>query len=79
LLKKQPKESYKSMLRFAGFDPENEVSMFFRNIRWRLPNHTGLPSTVLCFMSLLMSLLPASGEFVEFPSPRVILRFFPHP
>jgi hypothetical protein len=31
-------------------------------------------------MSLLMSLLPASGEFVsEFPSPRVILSFFPHP
>jgi hypothetical protein len=38
------------------------------------------PSTVLCFMSLLMSLLPASGEFFsEFPSPRVILSFFPHP
>jgi hypothetical protein len=38
------------------------------------------PSTVLCFMSLLMSLLPASGELVsEFPSPRVILSFFPHP
>jgi hypothetical protein len=38
------------------------------------------PSTVLCFMSLLMSLLPASGEFLsEFPSPRVILSFFPHP
>jgi hypothetical protein len=38
------------------------------------------PPTVLCFMSLLMSLLPASGEFVsEFPSPRVILSFFPHP
>jgi hypothetical protein len=37
-------------------------------------------STVLCFMSLLMSLLPASGEFVsEFPSPRVNLSFFPHP
>jgi hypothetical protein len=38
------------------------------------------PSTVLCFMSLLMSLLPASGKFLsEFPSPRVILSFFPHP
>jgi hypothetical protein len=38
------------------------------------------PSTVLCFMSLLMSLLPTSGEFVsEFPSPRVILSFFPPP
>jgi hypothetical protein len=37
-------------------------------------------STVLCFMSLLVSLLPTSGEFVsEFPSPRVILSFFPHP
>jgi hypothetical protein len=37
------------------------------------------PSTVLCIMSLLMSLLPASGEFMsEFPSPRVILSFFPH-
>jgi hypothetical protein len=35
-------------------------------------------STVLCFMSLLMSLLPASGEFVsEFPSPRVILILIP--
>jgi hypothetical protein len=35
------------------------------------------PSTVLCFMSLVMSLLPASAEFVsEFPSPRVILSFF---
>jgi hypothetical protein len=34
--------------------------------------------TVLCFMSLLMSLLPASGEILsEFPSPRVILSFFP--
>jgi hypothetical protein len=41
------------------------------------PSH---PSTVLCFMSLLMSLLPASGEFVsEFHSPRVILSFFPPP
>jgi hypothetical protein len=38
------------------------------------------PSTVLCFMSLLVSLLPTSGEFVsEFPSPRVILSFFPPP
>jgi hypothetical protein len=38
------------------------------------------PSTVLCFMSLLMSLLSASGEFLsEFPSPRVILSFFPPP
>jgi hypothetical protein len=38
------------------------------------------PSTVLCFMSLLMSLLPASGEMLsEFPSPRVILSFFPPP
>jgi hypothetical protein len=38
------------------------------------------PSTVLCFMSLLMSLLPISWEFVsEFPSPRVILSFFPPP
>jgi hypothetical protein len=38
------------------------------------------PSTVLCFMSLLMSLLPTSGEFVsEFPSPRAILSFFPPP
>jgi hypothetical protein len=37
-------------------------------------------SNVLCFMSLLMSLLPASGEILsEFPSPRVILSFFPHP
>jgi hypothetical protein len=37
------------------------------------------PSTVLCFMSLLMSLLPTSREFVsEFPS-RVILIFFPPP
>jgi hypothetical protein len=37
------------------------------------------PPTVLCFMSLLMSLLLASGEFVsEFPSPRVIHSFFPH-
>jgi hypothetical protein len=31
-------------------------------------------------MSPLMSLPPASGEFLsEFPSPRVILSFFPHP
>jgi hypothetical protein len=38
------------------------------------------PYTVLCFMSLLKSLLPTSGEFVsEFPSPRVILSFFPPP
>jgi hypothetical protein len=38
------------------------------------------PSTVLCFMSLLMSLLPTSVEVVlEFPSPRVILSFFPPP
>jgi hypothetical protein len=38
------------------------------------------PSIVLCFISLLMSLLSASGEFVsEFPSSRVILSFFPHP
>jgi hypothetical protein len=38
------------------------------------------PSTVLCFMSLLMLLLPASGECVsEFPSPRVILSFLPYP
>jgi hypothetical protein len=38
------------------------------------------PSPVLCFMLLLMSLLPTSGEFVsEFPSPRVILSFFPPP
>jgi hypothetical protein len=37
-------------------------------------------STVLCFMSPLMSLLPASREMLsEFPSPRVILSFFPHP
>jgi hypothetical protein len=43
--------------------------------RLLLCNHEpSRPSTVLCFMSLLMSLLPASGEFVsEFPSPRVIL------
>jgi hypothetical protein len=34
------------------------------------------PSTVLCFMSPL----PPSGEILsEFPSPRVILSFFPHP
>jgi hypothetical protein len=39
-----------------------------------------VPSTVLCFMSLLMSLLPTSGEFVsEFPSPRIVLGFFPSP
>jgi hypothetical protein len=38
------------------------------------------PSTVLCFMSLQMSLLPGSGEFLsEFSSPRVILIFFPLP
>jgi hypothetical protein len=38
------------------------------------------PSTVLCFMSLLLSLLPTSGEFVsEFPSPGVIFSFFPPP
>jgi hypothetical protein len=38
------------------------------------------PSTVLCFMLLPISLLPTSGEFVsEFPSPRVILSFFPPP
>jgi hypothetical protein len=31
-------------------------------------------------MSLLISLLPTSGEFEsEFPSPRVILSFFPPP
>jgi hypothetical protein len=37
-------------------------------------------STVLCLMSLLMSLLQASGEILsEFPSPRVILSFFLHP
>jgi hypothetical protein len=37
-------------------------------------------STVLCFMSLLMSLLLTSGEFLsEFPSPRVMLSFFPPP
>jgi hypothetical protein len=36
-------------------------------------------SNFLCFMSLLMSLLPASGEMLsEFSSPRVILSFFPH-
>jgi hypothetical protein len=41
------------------------------------PSHT---SIVLCLMSLLMSLLPASGEILsEFPSPRVILSFFHHP
>jgi hypothetical protein len=38
------------------------------------------PSTILCFMSLLKSLLPTSGEFVsQFPSPMVILSFFPPP
>jgi hypothetical protein len=49
--------------------------------RLLLCNHEpSRPSTVLCFMSLLMSLLPASGKFLsEFPSPRVILSFFPHP
>jgi hypothetical protein len=45
--------------------------------RLLLCNHEpSQPFTVLCFMSLL----PASGEFLsEFPSPRVILSFFPHP
>jgi hypothetical protein len=39
-----------------------------------------IPSTALCFMSLMVTLLLAPGEFVsEFPSPRFILSFFPHP
>jgi hypothetical protein len=39
---------------------------------------TSQPSIGLCLISLLLSLLPTSGEFVsEFPSPRV--SFFPHP
>jgi hypothetical protein len=43
-------------------------------------NEPSQPSNVLCFMSLLMSLLPTSREFVsEFPSSRVILSFFPPP
>jgi hypothetical protein len=38
------------------------------------------PSTVMCFMSLLMSLLPTSGDILsEFPSPRDIFSFFPPP
>jgi hypothetical protein len=40
-------------------------------------HETSQTSTVLCFMSLLMSLLLASGEILsEFPSPMVILSFF---
>jgi hypothetical protein len=39
-----------------------------------------IPENSKSSLSLLMSLLPASGEMLsEFPSPRVILSFFPHP